>query len=51
MTETDKKIVYLYRNGYKNKGIAEKTGLSVIQVKNRLQAIRKKQKVQRWWDE
>ena len=51
MTETDKKIIYYYRNGYKNKGIAEKTGLTINQVKWRLVVIRKKREVKRWWEE
>lgn len=51
MTETDKKIVYLYRNGYRLKDISKKTGLSMNQVNYRLLVIRKKRKVQRWWEE
>lgn len=43
-------IIYYYRNGYKIKDIADKTGLTVVAVKSRLQRIRRKQTVNRWWE-
>jgi len=47
----DEQIIYYYRNGFSAKGISEKTGLTVNQVKYRLQQIRKTRKLLRWWDE
>lgn len=47
----DKQIIYYYRNGFKTKDIALKTGLTLNQVKWRLQVIRRKQKLVRWWEE
>lgn len=47
----DEQIIYYYRNGYGPAGIAEKTGLKLNTVKWRLQEIRKKQKLLRWWEE
>ena len=47
----DNKIIYYYRNGYSAKDIAEKTGLTVSQVKWRIQQIKKKQPLLRWWEE
>lgn len=47
----DDKIIYYYRNGFSAKVISEKTGLTVNQVKYRLQQIRRKQSVLRWWEE
>lgn len=47
----DEQIIYWYRNGYDNSGIAEKTGLELNTVKWRLQEIRKTRKVLRWWAE
>lgn len=47
----DEQIIYYYRNGFSAKAISEKTGLTVNQVKYRLQQIRKTRKLLRWWDE
>ena len=47
----DEQIIYWYRNGYDNSGIAEKTGLKLNTVKWRLQEIRKERKLLRWWAE
>lgn len=47
----DEQIIYYYRNGFDNQGIADKTGLKLNTVKWRLQEIRKKQKLLRWWAE
>ena len=47
----NEQIIYYYRNGYRLKDIADKTGLTVAAVKNRLHKIRKKQEVKRWWKE
>jgi DNA-directed RNA polymerase specialized sigma24 family protein len=49
--DIDEQIIYWYRNGFSAKGIAEKTGLKLNTVKWRLQEIRKKQKLLRWWAE
>lgn len=52
MTDEERdKIIYYYRNGFSGKAIAEKTGLSITQVRYRLQQIRKTQKLLRWWEE
>lgn len=47
----DEKIIYYYRNGFKYKDIAMKTGLTVNQVHYRLKVIRRKKKLLRWWEE
>lgn len=47
----DEKIIYYYRNGCGNKEIAKKTGLTIGQVKYRLEVIRRTRKVLRWWEE
>lgn len=47
----NEQIMYYYRNGYKLKEIAVKTGLSVETVKHKLWQLRKKQQVKRWWEE
>lgn len=47
----DNKIIYYYRNGYSAKAISEKTGLTVPQVKYRLQVIRRTKNIKRWWEE
>ena len=44
-------ILYYYRNGWKLKDIAEKTGLTMAAVSSRLQKMRKKREVKRWWKE
>ena len=45
----NEQIAYYYRNGWKIKDIAVKTGLSVSAVKSRLQRMRKTKEVKRWW--
>lgn len=47
----DKQIIYYYRNGFRIKDIAQKTGLTVDQVKWRLKVIKSKQKLVRWYEE
>ena len=47
----DDKIIYYYRNGFSAKSISDKTGLTVNQVKYRLQQIRRKRELKRWWEE
>ena len=47
----DKQIMHYYRSGYSVKSIAEKTGLTLGQIKYRLQVIKKKQPLLRWWEE
>ena len=49
--DINKQIIYYYRNGYRLKEIANKTGLSVNIVKHKLCQLRKKQQVKRWWEE
>lgn len=48
--DVNEQIIYYYRNGYRLKDIAAKTGLTVIAVKSRLERIRKKREVKRWWE-
>lgn len=48
--DINNQIIRYYENGWKIKDIAAKTGLTVIAVKSRLQRIRKKRKVKRWWE-
>lgn len=51
MTSTEERIIYYYRNGFKNKDIAKKTGLTLNQVRWKLVTIKKKREIKRWWDE
>lgn len=49
--EIDNQIAYYYRNGYRLKDIGAKVGLTDKQVKRRLQTLRQKNKIVRWWKE
>lgn len=46
----NEQIVYYYRNGWKIKDIAAKTGLTAVAVSHRLHKIRKTQEVKRWYE-
>lgn len=48
MTLNDQ-ILYYYKNGWRMKDIAAKLGLTTIAVKSRINRMRKKQEVKRWW--
>ena len=47
----NEQIIYYYRNGYRIKEIAAKTGLSEETVKHKLCQLRKERQVKRWWEE
>ena len=49
--DINEQIIYYYRNGYKIKEIAVKTGLSIAAVESRLCRLRRKREVKRWWEE
>ena len=49
--EIDKQLIYYYRNNFKTKQIAEKTGLQLNTVRNKLARLRKHGKLKRWWEE
>lgn len=47
--DINEQIVHYYYNGWSRKDIAAKLGLTEIAVKKRLERIRKKREVKRWW--
>ena len=49
--EIDKQLIYYYRNNFKTKQMAEKTGLDLNTVRNKLARLRKHGKLKRWWEE
>lgn len=49
--DIDKKIIYYYRNGFRVKTMAEKLGLELRVVKNRVNRLRPYGLLKRWWDE
>ena len=49
--EMDKKIEYFYRNNFTRQHMAEELGVSVSKVAYRLQVIRKRKELKRWWEE
>ena len=49
--ELDKKLIYYYRNNFPKKSMAEKTGLDLKIVQNRLNRLRKHGLLKRWWEE
>ena len=49
--ELDKKLIYYYRNNFPKKSMAEKTGLDLKTVQNRLNRLRKHGMLKRWWEE
>lgn len=51
MKEADKQIIYYYRNGFRAKDIADRLGMTVPQIKYRIQRLRGKGMLKRWWKE
>lgn len=49
--EIDKKLIYYYRNNFPKKSMAEKTGLELRLLENRLVRLRKNGYLVRWWEE
>ena len=49
--ELDKKLMYYYRNDFPKKAMAEKTGLDLKIIHNRLVRLRKHGMLKRWWEE
>lgn len=49
--ELDRKLMYYYRNNFKNKTIAQLTGLELRIVKNRMIKLKKQGLLKRWWEE
>ena len=49
--DLDKKLIYYYRNNFPKKSMAEKTGLDLKIVQNRLSRLRKHGLLKRWWEE
>lgn len=49
--DVDKKIIYYYRNGFKIKTMAEKTGLELKIITRKLARLRYHGLLKRWWDE
>ena len=49
--ELDKKLIYYYRNNFPKKEMAEKTGVELRIVNNRLLRLRKYGMLKRWWEE
>ena len=51
MDEIDIKILYYYRNNFPTKTMAEKLGIELMIVKNKLVRLRKHGYLKRWWEE
>ena len=49
--ETDKKLIYYYRNDFSTKQMAEKLGLELNTVRNKLARLRHHGHLKRWWNE
>lgn len=49
--ETDQKLIYYYRNNFRTKSMAEKMGLDLRIVKNKLVRLKKHGYLKRWWDD
>ena len=49
--ELDRKLMYYYRNNFKNKTIAQLTGLELRIIKNRMIKLKKQGLLKRWWEE
>ena len=49
--QIDNEIIYYFENGWKLKDIAIKLDLTPVAVKSRLQRIRRKREIKRWWEE
>lgn len=51
MDELDKIIKYYYRNDFPIGTILEKTGLTINQVRYRIEKMKKQGILKRWWEE
>ena len=51
MEYLDKKIIYYYRNNFPVKKICELTGESYNRIRGRIDILRKKGLLKRWWQE
>ena len=49
--DLDKKLIYYYRNNFPKKSIAEKTGVELRIINNRLIRLKKHGLLKRWWEE
>ena len=49
--DLDKKIIYYYRNNFRTKSMAEKTGVEVRIIRNRIARLRRYGYLKRWWEE
>ena len=49
--DLDKKIIYYYRNDFRTKTMAEKTGVEVRLIQNRIARLRRYGYLKRWWEE
>ena len=49
--ELDKKLMYYYRNNFHKNEMAEKTGVDLKIINNRLVRLRKNGMLKRWWEE
>lgn len=47
--DINSQIIHYYNNGWRLKDIGAKVGLTEKQVKSRLQKLRQKHEVKRWW--
>lgn len=51
MDELDKKLIYCYRNDFTTKKMSEITGIKLNTVRYRLQKLKKKGLLRKWWEE
>lgn len=51
MDEIDRWVIYYYRNDFKKKTMAEKLGIEVRIVENKIKRLRKYGLLKRWWEE
>ena len=51
MDEIDRKVIYYYRNDFKKKTMAEKLGVEVRIVENKIKRLKKYGLLKRWWEE
>lgn len=51
MDEIDRKLIYYYRNNYKTKSMAQKLGIEVRVVRNKLIRLKRYGCLKRWWEE
>lgn len=51
MDEIDRWVIYYYRNDFKKKTMAEKLGVEVRIVENKIKRLRKYGFLKRWWEE